>query len=302
MICVENLSKTFKRAVILDHLNLNIATGERIALIGANGAGKTTLIRCLLGEYTYSGKISLDGFSPREDRAAVLRAIGFVPQLPPPLKMPVQQLLDFSAAVCRSEVSAMAQVATALGLDLQEVLQRPFDRLSGGQKQKLLVSIALARDTRLLVMDEPAANLDTEARRVFFEILAKRVEGVSLIISSHRLDEVAPLVDRVIELDHGHVVLDDHVADASAINSVLCCSLRLRRSEDIVVQTLRNWGMTNEGDLVHWQGSIAAPDRLRFLGMLARYSGLVADLQLREAEHSEKTARANASSANNEGR
>lgn len=294
MICVENLSKTFKRAVILDHLNLNIATGERIALIGANGAGKTTLIRCLLGEYTYSGKISLDGFSPREDRAAVLRAIGFVPQLPPPLKMPVQQLLDFSAAVCRSEVSAMAQIATALGLSLQEVLERPFDRLSGGQKQKLLVSIALARDTRLLVMDEPAANLDTEARRVFFEILAKRVEGASLIISSHRLDEVAPLVDRVIELDHGRVVLDDRVADTSAIDSILCCSLRLRRSEDIVVQTLRNWGMTNEGDLVHWQGPIAAPDRLRFLGMLARYSGLVADLRLFESDSAGSPAQTSA--------
>src|SRR3990172_6376310 len=141
MICIEALSKTFKRSVILDRLNLNIATGERIALIGANGAGKTTLIRCLLGEYSYTGKIAIDGFSPRENRAEALRATSFVPQLPPPLKMPVKQLLDFSAAVSRSDVSKMCQMAEALGLELSEVWQRPFERLSGGQKQKLLVSI-----------------------------------------------------------------------------------------------------------------------------------------------------------------
>lgn len=282
MICIEELSKTFKRAVILDRLSLKIETGERIALIGANGAGKTTLIRCLLGEYSYTGKISLNGFSPRENRAEALRATSFVPQLPPPLKMPVKQLLDFSAAVSRSDVGAIVHVATALGLELNEILQRPFERLSGGQKQKLLVSIALARDTQLLLLDEPAANLDTEARHVFFEILAKRVANASLIISSHRLDEVAPLVDRVIELDHGRVVLDDHVADTSAIDSNLCCRLQLRRYEEIVAQTLRNWGMTCGVDPCLWEGKIAAPDRLRFLGMLARYSGLIADLQLSE--------------------
>ena len=89
MIQFTNVAKTFRRARVLDGITLNIGLGERIALIGSNGAGKTTLIRCLLGEYTHDGQVSIDGLDPRGNRTAVLGRIGFVPQLPPPLKMPV---------------------------------------------------------------------------------------------------------------------------------------------------------------------------------------------------------------------
>ena len=89
MIRFEQVSKKFKKSQVLNSVNLDIAAGDRIALVGSNGAGKTTLIRCLLGEYTVDGKITVDGVSPRLDRTRVLRRVGFVPQLPPPLKMPV---------------------------------------------------------------------------------------------------------------------------------------------------------------------------------------------------------------------
>ena len=89
MIRFQGVTKLFKRHRVLDGIDLGIELGERIALIGSNGAGKTTLIRCLLGEYTHGGEISIDGGSPRHERTAVLGKIGFVPQLPPPLKMPV---------------------------------------------------------------------------------------------------------------------------------------------------------------------------------------------------------------------
>jgi len=82
MIRCENLSKSFRRTRVLDGINLDIAPGERIALIGSNGAGKTTLIRCLLGEYVHEGKVTIDGISPREKRTSVLGQIGFVPQPP----------------------------------------------------------------------------------------------------------------------------------------------------------------------------------------------------------------------------
>ncbi|MDR1227488.1 MAG: ABC transporter ATP-binding protein [Azoarcus sp.] len=213
MILLENLVKTFRRVRALDGIALSIEPGERVALIGSNGAGKTTLIRCLLGEYAYDGVVRIDGFDPRRQRAAALGKIGFVPQLPPPLKMPVGQLVAFSAALCGTAPQRIASVANRLGLDMEAVRERQFMRLSGGMKQKLLIAIALGRDTRVLIMDEPAANLDPEARKIFFDLLAQRSNETTMLISCHRLAEVSALVGRVIEMDMGRVALDGKPAE-----------------------------------------------------------------------------------------
>jgi ABC-2 type transport system ATP-binding protein len=215
MIQIERLSKRFGRSCVLDAVDLEIPAGERVALIGANGAGKTTLIRILLGEYTYEGSVRVHGRSPRLDREIVLREFGFVPQLPPPLKLTVSRLIDFAAGLCDSEPERMVGVARHLGLDYDGVRSRPIAKLSGGQQQKLLIAVALGRDSRILLMDEPAANLDPEARHAFFGLLAERAGNTSMLISSHRLDEVAPFVERVVELDHGKVVLDERVPNAA---------------------------------------------------------------------------------------
>ncbi|MDR1063161.1 MAG: ABC transporter ATP-binding protein [Azoarcus sp.] len=213
MILLENLVKTFRRVRALDGIALSIEPGERVALIGSNGAGKTTLIRCLLGEYAYDGVVRINGFDPRRQRAAALGKIGFVPQLPPPLKMPVGQLVAFSAALCDTTPQRIASVANRLGLDMEAVRERQFMRLSGGMKQKLLIAIALGRDTRVLIMDEPAANLDPEARKIFFDLLAQRSSETTMLISCHRLAEVSALVGRVIEMDMGRVALDGKPAE-----------------------------------------------------------------------------------------
>ncbi|MDR1463506.1 MAG: ABC transporter ATP-binding protein, partial [Azoarcus sp.] len=187
--------------------------GERVALTGSNGAGKTTLIRCLLGEYTCDGVVRIDGFDPRRQRAAALSRIGFVPQLPPPLKMPVGRLVAFSAALCDTTPQRIAAIAGQLGLDVEAIRERQFMRLSGGMKQKLLIAIALGRDTRVLIMDEPAASLDPEARRIFFGLLAQRLDKTAMLISCHRLAEVSAFVDRVVEMDMGRVALDDKITE-----------------------------------------------------------------------------------------
>jgi len=282
MIEFNKVSKTFKRNRVLDELDLSIAQGERIALVGSNGAGKTTLIRCLLGEYTYDGAVTVNAMAPRQNRQKVLEKIGFVPQLPPPLKMPVGQLLDFSASVCNSEKKRMEDVAQRLGLDVSRMASQPFVKLSGGQKQKLLISIALGRDSNVLVMDEPAANLDPEARQIFFGLLAERLENTTMLISSHRLDEVSALVNRVIELDRGKVVLDDRVADDVSLTGKLACRLSLRRPEESIAKALAGWNFQDVGGGLEWQGAVAGPDRLRFLGMLSRYVGILTSIRLDE--------------------
>lgn len=217
MIRFDKVAKTFKRARVLDGIDLDIGLGERVALIGSNGAGKTSLIRCLLGEYTHEGRITIDGREPRRERTRVLADIGFVPQLPPPLKMPVRQLIGFAAGLCGTDPQRIMALASRLGLDIASIMDRQFVRLSGGMKQKLLIAIALGREARVLIMDEPTANLDPEARKTLFDLLAERAESATMLISSHRLNEVSALVNRVIEMDTGHVVVDDRkLAEASA--------------------------------------------------------------------------------------
>lgn len=282
MIELKNVAKTFRRAQVLDGISLNIGLGERIALIGSNGAGKTTLIRCLLGEYTHDGDVRIDGLNPRDHRTTVLGKIGFVPQLPPPLKMPVGQLIDFSASLCGTDPARIHAIGQRLGLDLDAILTRQFVRLSGGMKQKLLIAIALGRDAKVLVMDEPAANLDPEARKIFFDLLAERLEDTTMLISSHRLDEVSALVNRVIEMDMGKVVLDDKVADDVSLTGRLACRIELKRFEPAFAKALDGWNFSADEPQLRWQGEIAGPDRLRFLGIVSRYTALVSDLSLSE--------------------
>jgi ABC-2 type transport system ATP-binding protein len=284
MIHIENVSKTFKRTRVLDGIDLEISLSERVALIGSNGAGKTTLIRCLLGEYTHEGSITIDGLCPRTDRNRVLAEIGFVPQLPPPLKMPVGQLIGFAAGLCGTDPQRIIDLAGQLGLDTAPIMDRQFVRLSGGMKQKLLIAIALGREARVLVMDEPAANLDPEARKIFFELLAERADSATMLISSHRINEVSSLVNRVVELDMGRVVLDDRVADDVSLTDLLDCRISVKRTEPALTKALTSWNFTDLGGGLEWRGQVAGPDRLRFLGMTSRYVALISNLNLTESE------------------
>lgn len=283
MIRFKNVSKSFRRANVLDDINLEVALGERIALIGSNGAGKTTLIRCLLGEYTHDGDVLIQGHNPRLERTSVLGLIGFVPQLPPPLKMPVGQLMDFSAALCETPSTRMHEIATRLGLDIAGILTRPFNKLSGGMKQKLLIAIALGRDAKVLVMDEPAANLDPQARSVFFDILAERAQSATMLISSHRINEVSALVNRVVELDLGKVVLDESMAENVSLTGILRGLVTSRQPEPALAKALEQWNFRIlDAQATQWEGEVAGPDRLRFLGMVSRYAAVVSHISLTE--------------------
>ncbi len=281
MIEFEHVSKTFRRSRVLDDLSLTIADGDRIALIGSNGAGKTTLIRCILGQYVHEGRLTIGGRSPRKERFAVLSEVGFVPQLPPPLKMPVGELIRFAARICRADPAAMIDIGERLGLDFAEIRRRPFVRLSGGMKQKILISIAMGRATRLIILDEPTANLDPQARLILFDLLSERLDR-SMIISSHRLEEVSALVNRVVEMDRGKVVLDDRVEDAIDPARRQLCRISIGREEPAFARAFAEWGFTGSEDGREWSGEVAGADRLRFLGTLSRYAGIISAMHLHD--------------------
>jgi ABC-2 type transport system ATP-binding protein len=196
--------------------------------------------------------------------------------------MPVGQLIGFAAAVCATDPKRIIDLAGRLGLDTAPIMDRQFVRLSGGMKQKLLIAMALGRSARVLVMDEPAANLDPEARKMFFELLAERAESATMLISSHRLNEVSSLVNRVIELDMGKVVLDDRVADDISLSGLLACRISVKRPEPAFAKALGSWNFVDIGDGLEWQGTVAGPDRLRFLGMTSRYVALISNMSMTE--------------------
>lgn len=279
MIFIDRLTKRFENRAVLDELTLSLDRGDRVALIGQNGAGKTTLFRCLLGHYGHQGSISFDGHAGRRREAAQLARIAFVPQLPPPLRMPVGELIAFAERGAGADGGAMAAIAERLGIDLAEVRSRPFYRLSGGQKQKILVTIALGRAVDLMIFDEPAANLDPAARAVFIDLLAER-RDVSMLIASHRLEEVAPLVNRVIELDRGRVVLDDSVMDRLRAGAAHRATISLAAPHAPFALALAGWGFAADATGTRFSGPVPTAETFRFLGLLARYGSLIDRLAL----------------------
>jgi ABC-2 type transport system ATP-binding protein len=208
LIKAEGLSKSFNKIKVLRGLDINWTSGERIALIGQNGAGKTTLIRCILGQYVYEGDLNILSRNPRKERVEILKEVGFVPQIPPPLKITVKEMLKFFSNISNVEEERFINIARELGLNIDESFSKPFVALSGGMKQKLLVSFALGREPKVLLMDEPSANLDPAAREIFFNYLAEYNKEALLILSSHRMAEIKGLVNRVVEMDFGKIVLD----------------------------------------------------------------------------------------------
>lgn len=276
----RGVNKRFGRQPVLQDLDLDVRATERVALVGHNGSGKTTLIRCLLGLYRHSGRVSVLGRSPRRARTDVLAEVGFVPQLPPAIRVSVDEYLSLVRSVCGLPEEDVLTRARELGLDVDAVRRRAFAALSGGMKQKLLIAVAIARRPKLLVLDEPGANLDPMSRAVFFQQLSHLSEDTTMLLSSHRVDELAGLVTRVVELDAGRKVLDDVVALTSSkdLDEVFRCRIELAEAPVSVRRTLGEWGFTRDGEV--WSGTVAAPDRFRFMALVTRWSGLVRDVHL----------------------
>lgn len=284
MINAQRVTKRFGQLEALSSLALRVEPGERIALTGHNGSGKTTLMRCLLGLYACEGQLEVLGLDPRADRQAVLAQVGFVPQQSPGIRAPVGEYLHAVHRLCGVDRQAVHRVAGELGLEIEPIRGKAFHALSGGMKQKLLIAVALAREPKLLIMDEPAANLDPVARAAFFRALGRVSPDTTVLLSSHRVDEISELVTRLVELDSGKVVLDDLVSvDRGRGHRTLRCHITVRDRSDHMVAALEQWGLAPiEPGSDQWRGQIAGADRFRFLCAAARWSGMVSQFQIEE--------------------
>lgn len=210
MIEVSNLTKKFASHVSLDNVSVEFNKNEYIALMGPNGAGKTTLIRSILGYYhPNSGGVLINGMDPIKQRVEVLDKISFVPQLPPPIKLSLNELIQYIEASSSVDKNLIMHYANEMKLDLKANLNKSFFKLSGGMKQKMLIAISLAKKSNIIIYDEPTANLDPVARDDFYRLLKQNEEEKILLFVTHRLDEVKEIVNRQIYMDLGKIVSDE---------------------------------------------------------------------------------------------
>ena len=210
MIEVKNLTKKFGSTISLDNVSIEFNKNDSIALMGANGAGKTTLIRSILGYYhPNSGSVRVNGLDPIKKRQEVLKNIAFVPQLPPPIKLSLDELIKYIEVSANIKRDKILHYANEMKLDIKNNIKKSFFKLSGGMKQKLLIAISLAQESNIIIFDEPTANLDPKARDDFYRLLEGKQQNRVLLFVTHRLEEVEALVNREIYMDMGRIITDE---------------------------------------------------------------------------------------------
>jgi len=212
LVSVKGVYKKFLGEYVLNNVSLDIDKGDRIAMMGPNGAGKTTLVRAMLGFYHIDkGEIKVNGFDPIKKRVEVLKRVSFIPQMPPPIKLSLEELIDFVHKSSNISKTDIFDEAEKMQLNIKKDLNKQFLKLSGGMKQKLLIAIALAKKSSLLIFDEPTANLDPKAREKFYELLEGLDRDCTTLFITHRLDEIEKLVNRKVYMDLGEVVEDEKI-------------------------------------------------------------------------------------------
>jgi ABC-type multidrug transport system ATPase subunit len=225
----REVGKRFGGTRALHGVSFAIEPGARVALLGPNGSGKSTLNRAVLGLLRVEGELRVGGRNPFAARAALARSVAYVPQTAPQLAASVRELV---AAVCGLRRIAPARVeklAAELELSPAEIAARPFRSLSGGMKQKLLVALALAAEPELLVLDEPTGSLDAASRARVLALVAAQASGTTLLLCSHRLEEVRQLANEVVALADGSVAR--RCGLEAFLDETLVCVLELALAE-----------------------------------------------------------------------
>ena len=207
VIKVEKLSKKIKDKEILRNISFEINDGECVALIGPNGAGKTTLIDCLLGDkFMSSGQIAIQGFAPTDPRLKQL--ISILPQENTVVQdLKVKELLSFFQSIYPNSLSNQEIDDLLRFSDKQK--NQLAGKLSGGQKRLFSFVLSLIGRPKILFLDEPTAAMDTSTRQHFWEIVNQlKKNGVTIVYSSHYIEEVEHTADRILVLHKGELIRD----------------------------------------------------------------------------------------------
>jgi nitrous oxidase accessory protein len=189
---------------ILDGVGFHVERGESVALVGANGSGKTSILRCLLGLVPFTGRALVGGHDVVREPVAARARLGYVPQKAAFGDVRAAEALGFVARLRGVDPGGIAKLLQLVGLAAHAGERvRTF---SGGMQQRLALAVALLGDPPVLLLDEPSASLDEEGQAVLAAVVARlRADGRTLLLASHRRDEVVALTDRVLRIAGGRL-------------------------------------------------------------------------------------------------
>ena len=207
IISIKELSKNYKTKVALNNVSLDISKGELFGLLGVNGAGKTTLIKILCGlTKKTSGTVFINNLNLDENIDKIKEIVDVSPQETSIANnLTVKENLYFFAGIYEKENSdVIAEVIKVF--KLTDVLNQRAKTLSGGYKRRLSIAVALISEPEILFLDEPTLGLDVLARRELWQIINKLKNKITIILTSHYLEEIEHLCDRVAILSEGKLL------------------------------------------------------------------------------------------------
>ena len=217
LISINNLSKTYKNGLkALNNVSLNIKKGEILAMLGPNGAGKTTLISIICGIVTpSSGKVNVDGFDIINDYRQTRSKIGLVPQeLTLENFETVFNNVSFTRGLYGKAPDPKYIESVLKKLSLWDKKDNILRQLSGGMKRRVLIAKALSHKPSILFLDEPTAGVDVELRKDMWKsVEALRESGVTIILTTHYIEEAEAIADRVAVINNGEIIVVDQKKD-----------------------------------------------------------------------------------------
>ncbi|MCK5867355.1 MAG: ABC transporter ATP-binding protein [Mycoplasmataceae bacterium] len=206
---IKNYTKKYKKKIAVDNLTFSVKKGEFHGFIGENGAGKTTTIKAIISAYKkFDGEIKIFGVDSRKEESR--KRVGYIPEVAkfPKSYTTINYLVSMAILSGMKKKDAKDKAYEIMDLLGIKELEKKFPvNFSSGQKKKVLLGQAIIHDPDILIMDEPAANLDPRARMEFFSILKKmQKQGKAIFISSHILTELDKYIDSVTIISQGKLV------------------------------------------------------------------------------------------------
>jgi len=238
---VNDISKFYGEQKALDNLSLQVDKGEVVGLLGPNGAGKSTLMKILTSFLTpTSGKASINGFDVQEDALKIKKLIGYLPEHNPLYHdMYVKEYLRFVFNMYKLNLpvdKTVSNIIKLTGLDKES--HKKIGALSKGYRQRVGLAQALIHDPEILILDEPTSGLDPNQIVDIRKIITDLGKEKTVILSTHIMQEVEAICDRVIIIDQGKIVADDSTANLSGL-STSNLQFRVEFKEDIPEKELR---------------------------------------------------------------